>query len=184
MPESTIPWRRVVTPETIPDPLTAAAVDGLDGEAFSRLIRDHLVPRTQIPTERANWERLWLLLGNDDDLAERALDVLERYLDQVEHALRDGQLSDQEAKRARKFREFCDASWNRIEGTTAQRPLSWAGRAGRGFTPVAERIIATLVDAIDQHRSAAGSAPASSADETLWASLADVGLDPAAVRRM
>lgn len=178
-----MPWLRVATPETIPDPLTADAVGDLDEEAFSRLIRDQLVPRTQVPAERANWEQLWLLLGNDDDLAERAFDVLEGYLDQVENALRGGQLTDQEAKRARKFREFCDASWNRIEGTTAQRPLSWAGRAGRGFTPVAERIIATLVDAIDQHRTATGSAPASSADETLWTSLADVGLDPAAVRR-
>lgn len=177
MPDHDPPWQRIREIAEIPSPVTVSALRDLDDEHFARLIRDHAIPRSQDTQERQRWDSLWRTLAGDDTLADRAFDELEDYLDTVDAALADGGLDVHQLKRARKFRENCAAAWKRLEGSGEGRPLQWAGKAGRGFTPVGERVINTLVQAIAQHRR--DDVIADDVDERLWSVLRTVGLDPA-----
>ncbi len=177
------PWSRVKTPVAIPDPLGPAALLKLALEDFAVLVRDHLVPRDPGGPERDRWEQLWVLLGRDDQLAERVYDVLEDFLDQAEQALAGGGLDEHQRRRAQKFARFCEDSWQRLR-VEDDKPLGWAGRAGSGFNPAARKVIEQLVDAIAEHRAAVTSAgTVRPTDRELWKALRDVGLDPEAGRR-
>ena len=172
------PWARVKEPVAIPAPTTVATLEALSEQDLVVLLRDHLVPRRPDGVERARWEALWRLLSADDALAERCFDVLEQFLSDVDAALADGQPDEHSRKRMEKFRRFCDDAWQRLQ-MHHDRPLGWAGRAGAGFNPAGRKVIERLVAAIADHRRAVGggSRPRS-ADEALWRTLTDVGLDP------
>ncbi|SDY63853.1 hypothetical protein SAMN05661080_04129 [Modestobacter sp. DSM 44400] len=62
----------------------------------------------------------------------------------------------------------------------AERPLGWAGAAAAGFKPSARPVLEQLVLGIAVHRQATANAGAvrPDVDETLWSTLAHVGLDP------
>lgn len=173
------PWARVNDPVAIPLPTTVATLTSLDDVGFAQLLRDHLVPREPAGTARTRWETLWQVLTSDDALADRAFDVLEEFLDDVDDALSAVELDERSRKRMTKFRRFCDDAWKRLK-LHHDRPLGWAGRAGAGFNPVGRKVISQLVDAIAQHRHALQDHRAvRPEDEVLWGALALVGLDPA-----
>ncbi len=177
------PWRRVKIPAALPEPLSVAALSGLAAEEFAVLLRDHLVPRNPAGVDRERWERLWAVLSRDDALSDRAFDVLEEFLDQVDRALRSDALDAHQRRRAQKFERFCDDAWQRLR-VDDDKPLGWAGRAAAGFNPPARKVLEQLVDAVAQHRSAVTAAgSASAADEQLWAVLRHVDLDPDLSRR-
>jgi hypothetical protein len=181
------PWARPEVIEAIPEPVTSQVLAEMDEMRFARLIRDHLVPRQPAGPERHSWDTLWDLLREDDELADRTVDVLDDFLAAIDTALAaegSQQLDERQTKRASKFARFCEDAWHRLEEDSG--PLAWAGKAGRGFTPGARRVIATLVDAIDTHRTiitAAGPGEARAPDRELWDVLPQVGLDPARRRR-
>lgn len=177
------PWSRVKTPVPIPDRLEPDALRELSRDDLARLLRDQLVPRQPAGPERDRWEQLWALLSRDDELADRAFDILEEFLDQAERALEGGELDEHQRRRAEKFRRFCEDAWQRLQRDD-DRPLGWAGRAANGFNPAARRVLEHLVDAIVDHRrvvTATGSPKPH--DEGLWRVLADVSLDPDLPRR-
>jgi hypothetical protein len=177
------PWDRVKTPTAIPASLTAETLEGLPAEEFARLLRDHLVPREATGPGRQRWQEMWNLLSRDDDLAERAFDVLEEFLDQVEEALEDKSLDEHQRKRAQKFARFCDDAWKRLQ-IDDDKPLAWAGRAAAGFNPPGRKVIDQLVTAIAAHRREVQASRAGRPeDERLWRSLRAVGLDPDQKRR-
>ena len=172
------PWSRVKEPVPIPVPTTAQTLQELSEPELARLLRDHLVPRQATGVERTRWESLWRVLSADDALAERAFDVLEDFLSDVDQALQADDLDEHTRKRMEKFRRFCDDAWQRLR-LHHSRPLSWAGRAGAGFNPAGRVVISRLVDAIAAHRHALVDQPnVRPADRQLWAVLRDVGLDP------
>lgn len=172
------PWSRVKDPVPIPVPTDAQTLLGLGELDLARLLRDHLVPRQPVGGERTSWEALWRVLSADDELAERAFDVLEEFLGDVEDALQDESLDGHTRKRMEKFRRFCDDAWQRLR-LHHTRPLSWAGRAGAGFNPAGRAVIAQLVDAIARHRFLVQpQADVQDADNQLWQVLHEVGLDP------
>lgn len=112
------PWSRVRNPVPIPADLRSATpLLAMTDEGFAELIRSHLMPREDQPGGRQRWTQLWAMLMGDDDLAERAFDVLEDFLDETETALRDGGLDDAEERRARKFKLACDGAWKRLQST-------------------------------------------------------------------
>lgn len=147
---------------------------------FARLIQSHMVPRDGEPGGRTRWTKLWNLLLAHGELSERTFDVLEDFLDATESALDEGALEDAELARARKFRARCGEAWKRLERVDDDRPLAWAGRAADGFNPVGRKVIAKLVSAIAQHRSAATRSrrTVTPEDERLWGILEEVQLDP------
>lgn len=173
------PWTRVRTPVPIPAQVTTATLAQLGQAELAELIRSNFVPRTDGPNGRAAWEQLWALLKNDDELAGRAFDVLEDFLDITEDALEAGTLEDAEASRARKFKARCEEAWKRLDRMEDDSPLAWAGKAGE-FQPSARKVISILVGAIARHRSAvlrSGREP-SSVDQQLWDAMRRVDLDP------
>ena len=147
--------------------------------ALAELIRSHLAVRDTSDAGRRAWEQFWNVLKSRDDVAERAYDILEGFLDEAEEALCDPGVVPEEAKRAGKFQVHCQHAWKRIDRGRDMRPLAWAGSAG-DFAPPARRVIATLVGAIARHRSALGRAgiDPTSDDRELWAVLRRVSLDP------
>ena len=172
------PWARVREPTPLPRPLTVEQLRSLTEVDLARLLRDHLVPRAEDPDGRGGWERLWALLRAEDDLAERAFDVLEDLLEVTETALAGGGLREAEVRRARKTQRLCQEAWRRLE-VDDDGPLAWAGRAARGFNPPARRVLAQLVDAVDAHRrEVRATGPPGEVDERLWRVLGRVGLDP------
>lgn len=172
------PWSRVKEPVPIPVPTTAPTLQELSEQDLARLLRDHLVPRQTTGVERTKWESLWRVLSADDDLAERAFDVLEDFLTDVEQALQADGLDEHTRKRMEKFRRFCDDAWQRLR-LHHSRPLSWAGRAGAGFNPAGRVVISRLVDAIARHRALVQDLPdVRDADLELWQVLKHIGLDP------
>lgn len=172
------PWSRVKDPVPIPAPTTPETLHELSEQDLARLLRDHLVPRQPTGVERSRWESLWRVLSVDDDLAERAFDVLEDFLSDVEQALQDEGLDEHTRKRMEKFRRFCDDAWQRLR-LHHTRPLSWAGRAGAGFNPAGRAVISQLIDAIAQHRALLQDEPGvRDTDLELWQVLQRVGLDP------
>lgn len=172
------PWSRVRDPVPIPVPTDARTLLDLDEQDLARVLRDHLVPRQPTGAERARWESLWRVLSADDDLAERAFDVLEEFLGDVDQALQREDLDEHTRKRMDKFRRFCDDAWQRLQ-LHHDRPLGWAGRAGAGFNPAGRAVIAQLVQAVANHRSCVQAQPdVRDADVQLWQVLSAVGLDP------
>lgn len=180
------PWARVKSPPAIPgeDTLTEVLAGMSDAELVE-LVRAHLLPRENEVGGRQRWVALWESIAADDELSDRTFDALEGLLDTTEEALAGGRLDDAAAARAQKFRRACSDAWKRVQNVDDGAPLAWAGRAAAGFNPVARKVIAQLVDAVDQHRQsvlAADQVPAEQ-DRRLWSVLADVGLDPQRSRR-
>ena len=172
------PWSRVREPVAIPTPVEPRTLHQLDQQDLARVLRDHLVPRQPHGVERTRWESLWQLLSSDDELADRAFDVLEHFLEDVEQALAAEDVDEHSRKRMEKFKRFCDDAWQRLR-LHHDRPLGWAGRAGAGFNPAGRLVIGRLVEAIAEHRRrTVGEQGMRPADVQLWRVLGDVGLDP------
>lgn len=171
------PWARVKTPAALPQPLTGEVLTELSDDGFAQLLRDQLLPRDSSGEGRAQWDLLWALLAGDDDLAERAYDVLETFLDTIEQARAAGGLEERELTRMEKFGQSCTAAWNRLEAL--DQPLGWAGNRAKAFNPPARRVIEELVRAIVEHRTTVSGGEPDPADRRLWSVLESVRLDPA-----
>lgn len=181
MDQSEQPWARIKQPTPIPSGIGVDELAAWTDQQFSDLLRSHLVPRDQSRAGRAAWDQLWQALRSEE-LSERTYDCLEHMIGLTQDALAVG-LDEAQQRRATKFLELCDQAWRRVDrprvGDSDDRPpLAWAGRSGR-FTLGAQRVIATLIDAIDAHRDAVTSdGQTRQADLELWASLRQVHLDP------
>lgn len=174
------PWSRVRNPVPIPANLgSETSFLTMTDEQFAELIRSNLMPREDQAGGRQRWTQLWALLLANGDLAERTFDALEDFLDATEEALADG-LDEVEERRARKFKQTCGEAWKRLQRVDDDRPLAWAGKAADGFNPVGRKVVAKLVTAIAQHRSAAIRSRRHVTDEDryLWGVLEAVQLDP------
>lgn len=156
------PWARVKNPTPIPAAVDAARLHELDDIAFAELLRDNLLPRT--PAVRGEWQRLWDVLFDDDDLANRAFDVLESFLGQIT-ALRSSPDIDEVAlKRSKKFELHVEAAWSRLQNTD-RLP--------------APTVVRRLVFAITKHRALTRQHDeVTDHDEELWRTLSRLGLDP------
>lgn len=175
------PWTRVRDVLPIPDPVTVAALLRFPDEVFAETVRGNLLPRSDSKSDRAGWSGLWWTLGSDPALAERAFDLLSRFLTVTEAALDAGALDEAAARRARKFRGVCLEAWSRLVRDEGKQPLAWAGPGAQDLNPVARKTVALLVSAIASHRSTTRRADTTEDhDRRLWAVLARVGLDPAA----
>src|SRR6478609_3022561 len=97
------PWTRVRNPTPIPASYTADDLRAMPDLEFAELVRSHLVPRDVSRAGRAAWDKLWLTLRNDADLADRTYNTLEEFLDATEDVLDLGELEDEQRKRAAKF---------------------------------------------------------------------------------
>lgn len=193
------PWTRVKQRIAIPEPPDTETLDQLSAPDFARLVREHLLPAKPQGPERDAWSRLWTSLQRDDQLADRAFDVLEHMINLTQTAL-DGPLSDipdpaddhdeaiaatRAQSRATRFLADCQNAWDRLE-ITSGAPLAWAGRAAAAYNPPARVVIQQLVTAIDQHRQrtwadraeAGPNIEPTEADRELWAVLDRVHLDP------
>jgi len=176
------PWVRVKTPTKVPNPVDDVVLNDLGKTEFAALLRDQLVPRQPQGPERDRWEQLWALLVENDALADRAYDVLEEFLEAIEHAKNNSDLEGRERGRVEKYERFVHAAWNRLE--VVDRPLGWAGRGAMAFNSPARKVIDQLVTAIADHRrTVRSSRRADNADEQLWAVLGQVRLDPDSSRR-
>lgn len=174
------PWARVKNPPPIPDPLTASMVLSFSSEQLARLLQGNLTPRSESPEDRTRWAGLWRLLADDDELADRAFDVLEQMLDTTSDALDDADLPEAARRRAVSFRGRCEDAWRRLEVDDSNTvALAWAGERAMKFNSEARKVIATLVGAIAKHRAARTETDTfDKVDSTLWRSLRQVGLDP------
>lgn len=173
------PWTRVKDPVEIPAEMSAESLAALTDHDLAHLLRSNLVPRQGDAGGRRRWDRLWQLLDGDEQLADRALDVLEEFMEACDQAEHGGELDAHAATRVAKFRRFCESAWNRLDsgsGLPADAPLGWAGRRARAFNAHARQVLENLVTAIDTHRSAV--TEPSRADLELWGVLRRVGLDP------
>lgn len=170
------PWRRQQDPEPIPVVLDVDVLLELDDEVFLRVIRDNLLPRQ----DRDAWQRLWSRLTGFDELADRTFDALEVLIGDCEHDLASGLLDEKGTSRATKYLEQATIAWRRLEDDTGGKRLQWAGRAGTGFPPGAQKVIGALVQAIDEHRSRRQVDPGGGdeIDRQLWAVLRRIDLDP------
>lgn len=161
------PWARVKQPTVLPRGIDRDLMAGMPAEQLAELLRDHLVPSGAGGEERAVWDRFWAVLGGDEDLAERAFDVLEDFLDQAEDALDTAEPDHPQRKRMQKFQLNAQNAWQRLQkDPAATRTAPGAGRR--------------LAAAIAAHRDAVergGRAP-TTADVELWGVLVDVGVDP------
>lgn len=165
------PWARVKQPTTIPVGTTHEMVVDMPVEQLAALLRDHLLPSGAAGPERAAWDQFWAVLRDDDELADRAFDVLEEFLDQAEDALDNAADDDPQHKRMQKFHVNAQNAWQRLQKDPT---------VGRTVPIVARRLAA----AITEHRAAVLDAGASTkADERLWNAMAAVGLDLSTPRR-
>lgn len=172
------PWARVKDPTPIPDPLTPAVLLQMSEAELAELLRGNLGPRSEHPDDRTRWARLWSLLADDDELADRSMDALEQMLDTTAAALAEQDLPYAAARRARSFQTRCEDSWRRLEVKETDA-LAWAGERAESFNSEARKVIATLVGAIAQHRSTRTEHhDVDGVDKALWRSLRRVGLDP------
>src|SRR4051812_23562709 len=105
------PWRRPESYLSLPPRVDVEHLHALAPEEFARMLRDHLLPRSPDERDRNAWLELWDVLSSSSQLADRAFDVLEEFLDRVEAALDAGSLPDWEAKRARRFRNQVEDAW-------------------------------------------------------------------------
>lgn len=158
------PWARVKNPTPIPEGVDVVMLEEMDDKAFAELLRDNLLPRT--PETRASWERLWDVLYDDDDLADRAGEVLDDFSDATENFLREDPGPDPTAaKRARKFLLLIEDAGARLSLDRAALPSHVAVRR--------------LVYAITRHRALTRQrGEVTDLDEQLWRTLSRLGLDP------
>lgn len=175
------PWSRVRTPPPLPRSANADDLNDLDDYSFAELIQAYLVPRDQEKPARRQWDQLWTVLRENDDLADRTYNVLEQFLDTTEVAIENNELDDVALKRARKFIQQCEMSWKRIDrGRDRSGPLGWAGEKATAHPAHSRRVIASLIAAVARHRSEVlreyGKPRA--ADAELWDVMADLELDP------
>lgn len=176
MPLVDEPWARVRDRAAFPSPLSASGLSKADEVFFAELLRQNLVP--QQGQDRRQWQRLWSIVGLDDDLAARAGSILEDFLDQTESAVTDQVLGEAGCKRAAKFIRQCEDALARLD-RAPDEPLGWAGNAASGFNPPARRVLEQLVEAIADHREGVTSADqVRPQDEQLWQILKRVDLDP------
>lgn len=164
------PWLPVQ--HAAPIPTTLEQIHLLSGPAFDELVATNLVARQDVP----GWNRLWKFLADDDTAREATYDVLERLLEITDEALNARALSAKDFPRARKLRDQLDRAWKRLDSDPDHQPLAWAGSAAAGFNPASKRVIARLVEAIDQHR--ADTPDPDATDQDLYAVLGQLGLDP------
>lgn len=172
--DTNTPWAPVH--QAFPIPGTVTAVRRLPDDEFTELVATNLVTRQDVP----GWNRLWAQLSADDDLRERAYNVLEDLLDRTGAAIESRTLDDKDFSRAKKFRTQLNQSWDRLDREPNDQPLAWAGPAAKGLNPASRKVIAQLVDAIDTHR--ANNESPTNADVALYAVLGRLGLDPAHFR--
>ena len=151
------PWVRVKQPSTIPDAVNREVLAALPVVELAALVRDHLLPDGTTGPRRKAWDQFWKLLHDDDELAHRAFDVLEEFLDSTEDALDVVDAEDPQRKRMQKFQFNAQNAWARLQkDTTAVRGVSAGQRR--------------LVAAIAKHRLAVlEEGPPTVADLRLWA---------------
>lgn len=161
------PWVRVKQPTTIPEGLTRELVAAMPVEQLKQMLRDHLLPSGPSGPDRVVWDQFWWLLQGHDELAERACDVLEEFLDATEDALEVAAADDPQRKRMTKFQASCEQAWQRLQrDPAAQRTV-----------PATTRRLAA---AISRHQATVrGTRSVTAADEQLWSVLATVGSGPA-----
>ncbi|MBF6333658.1 hypothetical protein [Nocardia transvalensis] len=169
------PWKRSKTRADLPRTINVEAVQSLDDDTFAAILRDHLEPADTAAAYVGRWRQFWNLLSFDETLAERTADILDDFIDRTEEALVSGNLDEQQAKRANRFRDRCLKALDRLDRADTD-PLGWAGARAAVFNPRARSVIAKLVEAIAEHRRQTG--PGSPADQQLWSVLAAVRLDP------
>lgn len=133
------PWARVKQPTVLPQALDRDLVAGLQVDQLAEVLRDHLVPSGGAGPERAAWDRFWAVFAADDDLAERAFEVLEDFLDQVEDALKAVGDEDPQRKRMTKFQLNAENAIARLDKEPAVRGARGAGR----YRPGAARAAVT-----------------------------------------
>lgn len=151
------PWARVKQPSIIPTQVDREVLAALPVAELAALVRDHLVPSGTTGPSREAWERFWGLLRDDDELAHRAFDVLEEFLDSTEDALDVVDAGDPQRKRMQKFQLNAQNAWQRLQkDPTAVRAV-----------PAGQR---RLVAAIAEHRAAVlEEGRPTAADLQLWA---------------
>jgi hypothetical protein len=155
------PWARVKQPSTIPTPVTREVIAALPAAELAALVRDHLVPSGTTGPHRAAWDQFWGLLNDNDELAHRAFDVLEEFLDSTEDALDVADAGDAQRKRMQKFQLNAQNAWQRLQKDP----------------PAGQR---RLVAAIAAHRAAVlEDGPPTAADLQLWATAGVGGTAPA-----
>jgi len=156
------PWARVKQPTTIPAGTTHELVAAMPIEQLAALLRDHLLPSGSAGPERAAWDQFWEVLRGDDELADRAFDVLEEFLDQAEDALDTAEGDDPQRRRMQKFHLNAQNAWQRLQKDPT---------VGRTVPTATRRLLA----AITEHRVAVLDAGTSTAaDVQLWNVLATV----------
>lgn len=173
------PWDRVKDPTPIPARLSESTLVEMAEDGFATLLRDNLLPRQ----DRAAWRELWDLLDGDDDLADRALDVLEDFERQTSRHLAEEADDERDRARATKFLQVLSQALSRLdndsqEGRRRDEPLAWAGRRAERFNPLGRRVIEQLVFAVDQHRAQVGEREARPEDLELWRVLGEIRFDP------
>lgn len=161
------PWERVRSPRALPPDTAPEALQELDEADYAVLLRDHVIPRAQDRVYRRQWDQFWQAVGEDDELAERALDILEGFVDQAREDLDGDELTDHQRKRAKSYSRYFQDAMDRIE--RAENALSWAPIHVQKLPRRGQSLILDLVDAIEDHQDA--TAEPTEADRDLWAIL-------------
>lgn len=115
------PWVRVKQPTVLPLAPDRDLVADLPSDQLAAMLRDHLIPSGAAGSERAVWDRFWAVLHAHDDLAERAFDVLEDFLDQVEDALEAAGPEHPQRRRMQKFQLNAENAVARLDREPAVR---------------------------------------------------------------
>lgn len=131
------PWARVKQPTVLPPALDRDLVAGLQDDQLAEVLRDHLVPSGGAGPERAAWDRFWAVFAADDELAERAFEVLEDFLDQVEDALKTVGAEDPQRKRMTKFQLNAENAIARLDKEPAVHGARGVGRSRPGVARAA-----------------------------------------------
>lgn len=153
MIDNTQPWLRIKNPSAVPNPCTGVGLRTMDDGAFAHLLASQLVPGE----DRDGHQVLWVTLAFNDDLAERAFDVMEEWLDACE-----AQLADTPGGRPQKFAGFVQGAWDRL---TLIRDRDLGPKIA--VPPDPESVTGRLLLAIETHQ-AATTAP-TAVDYALWA---------------
>jgi len=147
------PWND--QPHTpIPDPLNALRLRLLTLDELETVLHSNLVPQGG---NKAQFFALWILLSFNNDLAERAFDILEAWLDQIDALPAD----DPQQEQAKRFKGRCEDAWNRL---TRFRDCDTRERIPDPGTTAARFALA-----IGAHRQAIGETAGTAWDQALWA---------------
>lgn len=147
------PWARIKTPPAVPKPCSALALRLLDDSNFATLLAAHLVPGQ----ERKAHHVLWTTVAFNDDLTERAFDVMERWTD-----LCEAECERKPGGRPQKFLEFVNGAWERL---LKIRDLDTTDRGAPSSDP--STLTGRLVVALEAHQEA--SQIPTPVDTALWA---------------